>query len=149
MGSPLGPVLANIFKRVLSNNTCPSIWFRYVDETFTLFDNINAANQFLHCLNSCLANVKFTVEFEENNTISFLDVLIKRNNHAFSTSIYRKQIFTGLYTKWESFTPCKYKINLIHTLTFRCFRICLSPYPLSSSLGELAILYFHFRPASV
>ena len=82
VGSPLGPLLANIFlshfeeKWVRSNNTRPSIWFRYVDDTFTLFDNNNAANQLLHYLNSCHANIKFTVEFEENNTISF-----PRNTH--------------------------------------------------------------------
>ena len=81
--------------------------------------------------------MKFTVEFEENNTISFLDILDKRNNHAFSTSIYGKKTFTGLHTKWDSFTPRKYKINLIRTLTFRCFRICSSPSLLSSSLDEL------------
>ena len=73
--------------------TRPSIWFRYVDDTFTLLDNINEANQFLHYLDSCHANIKFTVEFEENNTISFLDILNKRNKHVFSTSIYRKEDF--------------------------------------------------------
>ena len=31
----------------------------------------------------------------------------------FSTSIYRKKTFTGLYTKWDSFTPRKHKVNLI------------------------------------
>ena len=42
-GFPSGPVLANIFmchfeeKRVLNNNARPSIRFRYVDDTFTLF----------------------------------------------------------------------------------------------------------------
>ena len=52
MGSPLGPVLANIFmchfedKWVLNNNARPSVWFRYVDDTFTLFDNKNTATQF-------------------------------------------------------------------------------------------------------
>ena len=45
MGSPLGPVLANIFmckfeeKWILNNNAHPSIWFRYVDDTITLFDS--------------------------------------------------------------------------------------------------------------
>jgi len=29
----------------------------------------------------------------------------------------------GLCTKWDSFTLRKYKVNLIRTLTFRCFRI--------------------------
>ena len=126
MGSPLGPVLANIFmchfeeKWVLNSNARPSACFRYVDDTFTLFDNKNTATRFLHYLNNCHANIKFTGEFEENSTIPFLGILIKRHNHTFSTSIYRKKTFTGLYTKWDSFTPRKYKVNLIRTLTFRC-----------------------------
>ena len=58
-----------------------------------------AANQFLRYLDICLAHIKFTVEFEENNTISFLDILIKHSNHSFSTSIF--------IAKWDSFTPRK------------------------------------------
>ena len=52
MGSPLGPVLANIFmchfeeEWVFNNNARPSIWFRYVDDTFSLFDSKNTATQF-------------------------------------------------------------------------------------------------------
>ena len=146
MGSPLGPVLANIFmchfkeEWVFNNNARPSIWFRYVDDTFTLFDSKNTATQFLHYLNNCHANIKFSVEFEENGTIPFLDILIKRHSHTFSTSMYRKKTFTGLYTKWDYFTPRKYKVNLIRTLTFpRCFRICSSwsPSLLRSGLNEL------------
>ncbi|CAH3185414.1 unnamed protein product, partial [Porites evermanni] len=30
----------------------------------------------LHYLNTCHVNIKFTIEFEENNAISFLDILI-------------------------------------------------------------------------
>ena len=43
MGSPLGPVLANIFtcdfeeKWVMNNGARPTIWFRFVDDTFPLF----------------------------------------------------------------------------------------------------------------
>ena len=67
--------------------------------------------QFLYYFSNCHANIKFTLKFEENSTIPFLDILIKRHNHTFSTSIYRKKTFTGLYTKWDSFTPSKYKLN--------------------------------------
>ena len=143
MGSPLGPVLANIFmchfeeKWVFNSKGRPSIWFRYVDDTFTLFDSKSNALQFLQYLNSCHVNIKFTIEFEENNVIPFLDVLIKRHNHIFSTSICRKKTFTGLYTKWDSFTPRKCKVNLIRNLTFRCYRICSSPRLLQLSLDEL------------
>ena len=144
MGSPLGPVLANIFmcdfeeKWVMNNGARPTIWFRYVDDTFTLFHNKDAAVQFLSYLNTRHKNIQFTIEFEQNQEIPFLDVLIKRHlNNSFSTSIYRKKTFTGLYTQWDSFTPRKYKINLIRTLTYRCLRICSSPCLLQSALDDL------------
>ena len=144
MGSPLGPVLANIFmcdfeeKWVMNNGARPTIWFRYVDDTFTLFNNKDTAVQFLSYLNSRHKNIQFTIEFELDQEIPFLDVLIKRHlNYFFSTSIYRKKTFTGLYTQWDSFTPRKYKINLIRTLTYRCLRICSSPCLLQSALDDL------------
>ena len=68
--------------------------------------------------------IQFTVEFENNYEIPFLDVSVKRHeNKSFSTSIYCKKTLSGLYTKWDSFTPRKYKINLIRTLIYRCLRI--------------------------
>ena len=144
MGSPLGPVLANIFmcdfeeKWVLKNINQPTIWFRYVDDTFTIFKNKNDALSFLHYLNGRHNNFKFTIEFELNDEIPFLDIFLKRNlDSSFSTSIYRKKTFTGLYTKWDSFTPRKYKINLVRTLAYRCIRICSSPRLLQFALDDL------------
>ena len=60
----------------------------------------------------------------------------ENNQHNFSASICRKKTFTGLYTKWDSFTPRKYKINLICTLALSCYRICLCPLLLQSSLSS-------------
>ena len=127
-------VLANIFmcdfeeKWVMKNTNQPTIWFRYVDDTFTLFKNKNDGLSFLRYLNGRHNNITFTIEFEQNDEIPFLDILMKRNrDSSFSTSIYRKKTFTGLYTKWDSFTPRKYKINIVRTLAYRCIRICSSP----------------------
>ena len=93
-------------------------------DTFTLFRNKDRAIKFLHYLNSRHGSIQFTIEFQNNQQIPFLDVSIKRqDNNSFSTFIYRKKTFTGLDTKWDSFTPRKYKINLIRTLTYRCLRI--------------------------
>ena len=58
-------------------------------------------------------------------------------NNTFTTSVYRKKTFTGLYTKWDSFTPRKYKINFIRTLTYRCFRICSTASLLKSAVEDL------------
>ena len=130
MGSPLGPVLANIFmchfeeKWLTKSRFCPSLWFRYVDDTFTMFDSKDNANEFLSFLNSRHYGIKFKI-------------LLKRcPDNTFFTSVYRKKTFTGLYTKWDSFTPRKYKLNLIRTLTYRCFRIYSSPSLLQAAIKD-------------
>ena len=91
---------------------------------------------FLNCYHS---NIKFTIEVEQNNAIPFLDILVTRDqNNTFMTSIYRKKAFTGLYTKWDSLTPRKYKIiNLIRSLTYRYYRLCSSGSLLQSALNDL------------
>ena len=77
MGSPLGPVLANIFmchfeeKWLTNSRFSPSLWFRYVDDTFPMFDNKDNANEFLNFINSPHYSITFTIEFEEDNKISF------------------------------------------------------------------------------
>ena len=102
-----------------------------------MFDNKDKANEFLSFLNSRHDSIKFTIEFEEDNKIPILDIFPKRcPDNTFTTSVYRKKTFTGLYNKWDSFIPRKNKINLIRTLTSRCFRICSSP-----SLLQAAIKY--------
>ena len=58
MGSPLGPALANIFVRyyqekLFSQTQKPPTYFRYVDDTFTIFDHEAEADEFLIKLN-CL-----------------------------------------------------------------------------------------------
>ena len=72
------------------------------------------------------------------NKIPFLDILLKCcPDNTFSSSVYRKKTFTGLYTKWDLFRPRQYKINLIRTLTYRCFRICSSPSLLQAAIKDL------------
>ena len=44
----------------------------------------------------------------------------------FTTSVYRKPTFSGVYTHFDSFLPDTYKIGMIYTLANRCFRICSS-----------------------
>ena len=48
------------------------------------------------------------------------------SNGIFSTSVYRKPTFTGLFTNFDSFIPILYKRGLINTLLFRYFNISLS-----------------------
>ena len=95
LGSPLGPVLANFFMRdfeekwVRTSKNRPSVWFRYADDAFALFDDKKSASQFLEYLNSRHNNVEFTIEFEQNDEIPFLDILLLKHcpDNAFMPSI--------------------------------------------------------------
>ena len=101
-----------------------------------MFHNKDSTNEFLVYLSSC--RVHSNIEFDKDNAIPFLGILDTRNqNNIFMTSIYHKKTFTGLYTKWDSFTPWRYKINLICSLTYRCYRLCSSDSLLESALNDL------------
>ena len=46
-------------------------------------------------MNTRHKNLKFTFDFEQNNSFSFLDVKITRGSNGFSTSVFRKATFSG------------------------------------------------------
>ena len=61
-------------------------------------------------------NNKFTFEVEKNNNFSFLDIKICRENNKFTTSVFRKPTFSGVFTNFDSFIPISYKHGLVNTL---------------------------------
>ena len=133
MGSPLGPVLANLFmgyheKKWLQefNKGKVLMYKRYVDDIFCMFGNEKDAENFFEFLNCRHKNIKFTIEKESNKFLSFLDILIKNEGNRFSTSVYRKKTSIGLFTQFHSFTPMSYKIGLIRCLIHRAFKISSS-----------------------
>ena len=70
--------------------------------------------------------MSFTIETEQNNKMSFLDVDVIREQGKFITSVYQKLTFSNVYTHLVSFLPDTYKIGMICTLVNRCSRICSS-----------------------
>ena len=134
MGSPLGPTLANVFLcywediwlKKCSKKFAPVYYVRYVDDTFVLFTSQDHVNKFEKFLNSRHKNMHFTYEVEQNNCLSFLDVLVTREENVLSTSLYRKPTFSGLYTNFYSFISEKYKKGLILSLFFRIFTFTIT-----------------------
>ena len=128
MGSPLGPILANIFvgyneKELFDKVSKPIMYYRYVDDIFACFSNAAECDVFASKLNAMHHSLSFTCEKEADGRISFLDVWIHKERK-FLTSIYRKKTFTGQYIKWQSFCPRKRKTKLIATLVHRAMKIC-------------------------
>ena len=83
MGSPLAPVLANIFLGFFEskwlneyNLNKPKFYLRYVDDILAAFDKEEDSLNFLNFLNKRHPNIKFTIEKQTNHSIAFPDVFI-------------------------------------------------------------------------
>ena len=134
MGSPLAPLLADIFMNHLcetsvANSTyefLPRIFYRYVDDTFVIFRKFEHIFLFNNYINNLHHNIKFTYELESDGKLPFLDILIERDGFRFITSVFRKSSNTDLYTNFLALSEKKYKINLLSCLVFRAFKICNS-----------------------
>ena len=121
MGSPLGPSLANAFLPYYEKNwlnNCPqgfkSVFYRrYVDDIFLLFKSNDHLKYFQDFLNSCHINMSFSMETEKENKLSFLDVEVIHEQGKFTTTVYRKPTFSGVYRNFESFLPSVYKFVYI------------------------------------
>ena len=81
MGSPLPPVLANIFmgfheSKWLNeyNLNKPKFYLRYVNDILVAFVNEQDSLNFENFLNNKHPNIKFTIEKKSNLSIAFLDV---------------------------------------------------------------------------
>jgi hypothetical protein len=105
MGSPLGPLFANIFLSFHEKSwlaDCPSVfkpifYRRYVDDCFLIFtsrDHGTPFQAFLSYLNSKHPNNQFTHELESNSRLSFLDVKVIRSNGSFATTVHHKSTST-------------------------------------------------------
>ena len=130
MGSPLGPSLANAFLchyEKLWLDSCPLefkpvVYRRYVDDIFVLFKSKDHLLLFAKYMNTRHKNLKFTFDFEQNNSFSFLDVKITRGSNGFSTSIFREATFSGVFMNFDSFIFESYKTDLAVLLFYYWLR---------------------------
>ena len=121
-----------------------------MDDTFALFSGGKPeALKFLNTLNGLHPSLVFTMESKEDNKLPFLDVLVFREEKEFSSTIYRKPTFTGLYNRWDSYSAYDQKVALIRSLTLRAKRIC-SPQHLNDEVAKLkAILQGNGYPLPI
>ena len=131
MGSPLSPIVVNLYMEnleraaLLSAKLTPTMWRRYVDDTFVLWPHgADQLKEFHVHLNRQHPQIQFTKEEESDNQISFLDVLVKRENGRFKTAVYRKPTHTDRYTHFASHHHPQVKSGTIRCLTERARRIC-------------------------
>ena len=131
MGSPLGPALANAFlchHEELWLEECPLafapvFYARYVDDIFVLLRSVDHVTRLATYLSSKHPNINFTFEIERDGVLPFLDVNVYRDSACFTTTVHRKDTFSGVLTNFDAFIPDTYKKGLVSTLLFRAYMI--------------------------
>ncbi len=131
MGSPLGPLFANMFMGTFEDKHMEELtklgvekWLRYVDDIFVILKDSSCHNKILDYINDQHISIQFTVELEKNESLPFLDIRVKKHSKGFVTSMYQKSTFTGVYLNWTSLTSRKYKLGLIYCIMDRIWKIC-------------------------
>nr|CAH8828540.1 unnamed protein product [Trichobilharzia regenti] len=130
MGSPLGPLLADIYMSYIENLSEDLIenvplYRRYVDDIVVISDKPYSATSILNRMNEVQNSISLTSVEEEDNCLSFLDILLSRRlDGSIKRSIYRKPTWTGQYLNYHSFCPIRYKRGLVRCLFSRIRRIC-------------------------
>ena len=131
MGSPISPIVANLFmenfemRALQSSPNPPLLWKRFVDDTF-IINNKAHKEEFLTHINSVDSNIQFTAEDPgPDGSLPFLDILITHNEEGrLETSVYRKPTHMDQYLQWDSHHPISSKYSVVGTLYHRAKTIC-------------------------
>ena len=134
MGSPISPIIANIFMEAFEQKAIatalhpPRVWRRYVDDTWVIQQQEHQ-QQFLQHINTVDVSIQFTVEeAKEDGSIPFLDTVIKpEEDGSFTIGVYRKPTHTDLYLPWDSAHDIASKYSVINTLTHSAHTISSTP----------------------
>ena len=89
-----------------------------INNIFVLFGYPHKLQDFNEHLNTKYTNIKFTNENEVGIPIPFLDLLISWNNKNFTTIVYHKSTFSGVWSFFDRFIADEYKHRLILKLPF-------------------------------
>ena len=64
-------------------------------------------------------SIKFSFETEKDNSFSFFNVKICKEEGKFATNIFRRVRLSGIYTNFSSFVAFQHKFGLVYTLLHR------------------------------
>ena len=146
MGSPLSPLLADIFMSHFEITILNSplykkhfqFWYRYVDDILTCFKGTTRQLEiFLQFIKTLHPKIKFTFEMEQNNTINFLDLTITHINNQYKFNIYRKPTFTGITIPNDSFHPIQHKLAAYNSMIHGALSLPLSKEDLEQELRNI------------
>ena len=143
MGSPLEPLLADVFMCSLEKSIVPTLkdclvhWKRNADDAHAYIEP-GKIGYIMKKLNTYHQQIQFTYELEKYQRILFLDVSIRRlTNGKLETTVFRKEANTDVYMNWNSHAPMQWKIGTLKNLVKRSIIICSDQHLLQEELDYL------------
>ncbi|CAF5068029.1 unnamed protein product [Rotaria sp. Silwood1] len=127
MGNCLSPLLADLYmddyieKYLTDLNQTNKLW-RYVDDILILTKmNKDELDTYVKKINKRRSNIKFTMEYENDKTINFLDTSLRRNENDNSIDIrwFRKESAADRLLNYNSCHHKSIKRNIVTNMTSR------------------------------
>ena len=128
MGGPTSSVVAEIYMQAHENTAlttadhAPRVWKRFVDDVFLIIKRSHL-EQFHKHINALHPKIQFTVEYEKDDSIPFLDTLVCRNEGKLSVTVYRKPTHTDQYLNFTSNHQMSCKESVVSSLLDRAINI--------------------------
>ena len=150
MGSPISPLIANIFmeefevQALLSSFPhTPSLWLRFVDDTFVI-NKAEHSQDLLQHINSQDPHIQFTVEPTQQDSLPFLNTLVTiQPDNSFSTTVYRKPTHTDQYLHWDSNHHITAKQSVFNTLAHRAKTVSSSQVSFNQEMDHIKTVLQH------
>ena len=143
MGSPISSLIANIFmeefevQALQSFPNPPSLWLRFVDDTFVI-GKVEHSQDLLQHINNQDPHIQFTVEPTIQGSLPFLDTLVTiQPDNTLSTSLYRKPTHTDQYLHWDSNHHITAKQSVYNTLAHRAKTVSSNQHNLEKELSHI------------
>ncbi|XP_059046970.1 uncharacterized protein LOC131842461 [Achroia grisella] len=132
MGSPVAPVVANLWMEKIDNLAISTtafpvkLWKRYVDDIFCILEGTETeVMQYLSYLNSIHTKSKFTVEIEKERSLAFLDIKVTvQKDGTLGHTVYRKPTHTDRYLHATSHHHPRHFDSVVSSLVDRAYDLC-------------------------
>jgi len=126
MGSPLSPIIADLVMQDLENHCLNSInchltfYHRYVDDIVMAAPS-DKVDMIFNIFNEYHDRLKFTIEYESDRSISFLDLRLIVIDNTIKIDWFHKTTYSGRLLSFHSNHPWCHKIGMIYGLLDRAF----------------------------
>ena len=120
----------------------PSVYLRYIDDIYCVFDIESASLESLQMLNSQHAVIRFAMEKEtKRKSFIFLDVQIQLSDKGYDTCVWRKPTNTGLLLNYKANCPKTWKSGHIMCFLHRDKNICSTCEIYLKELKKLRVIF--------